>query len=218
MPLHAFRSPSRALCRRRRERDGVAQCGRYRTGDGSVRRRHLDVRNSVEDVVCPPQDALGPHAVDVAALERLGGKGLSSTTEHGRDDPIGDVRVRVTGGQYDPELSSEMAFRTAAVMATREIVEAAEPALLEPIMSLEIMTPAEHMGDVLGDLNGRRGKVNELAARGPSQVIRARVPLAEMFGYSTAIRSLTKGRATYTQEPEKFEIVPQAIRDEILNR
>jgi elongation factor G len=131
---------------------------------------------------------------------------------------IEDVRVAVTGGLYDVEASTEMAFRSAAVMATREAIAAATPELLEPIMKIEITTPAEHMGDVLGDLNGRRGRVREMITRGSLQVIRADVPLAELFGYSTAIRSLTKGRASYTQEPERFDVVPRAIREQLLNR
>ena len=88
----------------------------------------------------------------------------------------------------------------------------------EPLMELEIITPSDFMGDVMGDLNGRRGKVKDITARGANQIIRARVPLAELFGYSTAIRSLTRGRAVYTIEPEKFEIVPANIREQLLNR
>jgi elongation factor G len=103
-------------------------------------------------------------------------------------------------------------------MAFRQAVTKAAPELLEPIMALEIVTPAEHMGDVLGDLNARRGKVKEMVARDDSQIIRAKAPLAELFGYATAIRSLTKGRASYTMEPEQFDIVPAAIREELLNR
>jgi len=132
--------------------------------------------------------------------------------------PVTDVEIRVTGGAADPDASSDVAFRTAAVMACRQAVAEAGPELLEPIMSLEIVLPDEHLGDVLGDLNGRRGKVKEMTARGTTQIVRAAVPLAELFGYSTAIRSLTRGRATYTMEPETFEVVPQPIRDELLSR
>ncbi|MBA4389124.1 MAG: elongation factor G [Verrucomicrobia bacterium] len=131
--------------------------------------------------------------------------------------PVKDIVVRVTGGAFDPEVSTEVAFRTAAVMAFRDVVAAANPELLEPIMLVEILTPPEHMGDVLGDLNGRRGKVVEMEARNDVQVVKAAVPLAELFGYSTAIRSLTRGRASYTMEPKQFEIVPKAVREKILN-
>ena len=85
-------------------------------------------------------------------------------------------------------------------------------------MALEIITPPESMGDVLGDLNGRRGKVKEMVARGIQQVVRAVVPLAELFGYATAVRSLSKGRASYTMEPEQFDIVPEKVKEELLNR
>ena len=132
--------------------------------------------------------------------------------------PILDTRVTITGGRYDSETSTEMAFRTAAVMAVREAIMNASPELLEPLMFVEIVTPGEYMGDVLSDLNMRRGKVREMITRGTLQVVRAGVPLAELFGYSTAIRSLTKGRASHTVEPECFEVVPKAIKEELLNR
>jgi len=130
---------------------------------------------------------------------------------------VTDLAVTVAGGRADAEASSDVAFRTAAVMAFREAAQAASPALLEPIMSLEILTPEEYLGDVLGDLNARRGRVREMAACGAFQAVRANVPLAEMFGYSTAIRSLTKGRATYTMEPEQFEIVPDTVGQSLLD-
>jgi elongation factor G len=132
--------------------------------------------------------------------------------------PVSDVAVRVTGGSYDPENASDVAYRSAATMAFRDAVMAAGPELLEPIMSLEIVTPAEYMGDVLGDLNARRGKIGEMLTRGETQIVRAGVPLAQTFGYSTAVRSLTKGRATYTMEPQAFAVVPAAIKRELLER
>ena len=129
-----------------------------------------------------------------------------------------DMTCRVIDGGFDPESSTDVAFRTAAVMAFRGAVMAAGPELLEPIMELEIITPGEHMGDVLGDLNGRRGKVQEMITRGDMQIVKAAVPLAELFGYSTVIRSLTRGRASYTMEPEQFDIVPEPVRTELLSR
>jgi elongation factor G len=104
------------------------------------------------------------------------------------------------------------------MMGFREAAEAAQPEFLEPIMKLEITTPPESVGEVLGDLNGRRGTVLDMAQRGDMQVVHARVPLAKLFGYSTAIRSLTKGRASYSMEPDMFELAPKAVRDEILSR
>ena len=133
--------------------------------------------------------------------------------------PVVDVVVRVTGGAFlDEDTASDVAFRTAAVMAFRAAVEAAGPELLEPIMSLEIVTPPEYMGEVMGDLNSRRGHVRDMKARGATQLVSAHVPLAALFGYATAIRSLTRGRASYTMEPEQFAIVPKAVKEELLNR
>ncbi|MBI2438336.1 MAG: elongation factor G, partial [Lentisphaerae bacterium] len=132
--------------------------------------------------------------------------------------PVVDVVVRVTEAAFDLADSTENAFRTAAVMAFREAFTAAAPALLEPIMALEIVTPGETMGDVLGDLNARRGKVKGLVSQPPLQIIRAEAPLAELFGYATAIRSLTRGRASYTMEPLMFEVVPEQLRQRILNK
>jgi len=129
-----------------------------------------------------------------------------------------DVRVRVVGGASDEATSTDVAFRTAAVMALREALAQADVILLEPIMKLEIIAPAEFMGDVLGDVSARRGRVRDMTARGAVQVIAADVPLAELFGYSTAIRSLTKGRASYTMEPSCFDKVPEGIQKQLVNR
>jgi len=130
--------------------------------------------------------------------------------------PVIDIMVRVTGGKFDPESSTDIAFKAASVMAFRQAVLAAKPAILEPIMILEITIPGEFTGDVIGDLNGRRGRINEMGARGPVQVVRARVPLTELFGYSTVIRSLSKGRASYTMEPDQFEIVPDVVKEKLI--
>ncbi|MBN1676497.1 MAG: elongation factor G [Kiritimatiellae bacterium] len=132
--------------------------------------------------------------------------------------PMVDMNIRVVGARFDPDTSSEVAFRTAAVLALRDSAQRAVPVLLEPIMSLEIIVPADYMGEVLGDLNARRGKVRDMATRGPSQIIHAHVPLSEIFGYATVIRSLTKGRGVYAMEPYRFEVVSEAIQAQILNR
>jgi elongation factor G len=129
-----------------------------------------------------------------------------------------DVEVKVVGGETHPTDSTEVAFRSAAVMALREAVNAASPTLLEPVMLLEINVPEEHLGDVLGDLNSRRGRVREIKALRDIQVVQADVPLAAVFGYATSLRSLTKGRASYTMEPQAFEPVPTSMQDAILNR
>ena len=133
--------------------------------------------------------------------------------------PMTDLEVTcLSAVLVDPEISDEVAFRSAAMMGFREAAEAAAPEFLEPIMKLEITTPPESVGEILGDLNGRRGTVLDMDMKGDLQVIHARVPLARMFGYSTAIRSLTKGRASYAMETDKFELAPKQVREEILSK
>lgn len=129
-----------------------------------------------------------------------------------------DVKVCVVGGVFHDQESTDVAFHTAAVMAARQAAKAAKPVLIEPIMALEILMPAEHLGDVLNDVSARRGHVTEMTSKDVFQVIHARIPLAELFGYSTAIRSLTKGRANYTMEPTCFDVVPEAIQQKLLER
>ena len=133
--------------------------------------------------------------------------------------PMTDIAVTCLSATIvDPEVSDEVAFRSAAMMGFREAAEAAAPEFLEPIMKLEITVPPESVGEVLGDLNSRRGTVLDMSQRGDMQLVHARVPLAKLFGYSTAIRSLTKGRASYSMEPDMFELAPRNVREEILNR
>ena len=111
-----------------------------------------------------------------------------------------------------------MAFKIAGSMAFKEAARKASPILLEPIMSVEVVTPEEYMGDVIGDLSSRRGKVEGMEQRGSAQVIRAQVPLAEMFGYATDLRSRTQGRATYTMQFNSYQEVPDSIAKEIVAR
>jgi len=132
--------------------------------------------------------------------------------------PMVDIKVTVTGGDSRQEESTEIAFRSATVMAIRAALQDAEAVLLEPIMRLEIITPEEYMGDILGDTNSRRGKILDMQATSGEQIIHAEVPLERLFGYSTDIRSLSKGRAVCSMEPHLFEIVPAAQRDKILHR
>lgn len=133
--------------------------------------------------------------------------------------PMTDIEVTaVRATVVDPEISDEIAFRTAAVMGFREAAEAAAPEFLEPIMKLEITTPPESVGEVLGDLNMRGGTVIDMDMRGDMQIVHARVPMAKMFGYATSIRSLTKGRASYSMEPDSFDVVSPAVREELLAR
>ena len=132
--------------------------------------------------------------------------------------PMVDVRATLTDGSYHEVDSSEMAFKIAGSMVFKEAARKAAPVLLEPIMGVEVVTPEEYMGDVIGDLSSRRGRIEGMEARGNSQVIRAQIPLSEMFGYSTDLRSRTQGRATYTMQFNSYQPVPQTIADEIVRR
>ena len=132
--------------------------------------------------------------------------------------PMTDIEASVSTIEIvDPEISDEIALRGAAVMGFREAALAADPEFLEPIMKLEITTPPESVGEVLGDLNMRRGTVLDMAQRDDMQVVHARVPMAQMFGYATAIRSLTKGRASYSMEPSDFALVSKSVREHLLS-
>jgi elongation factor G len=132
--------------------------------------------------------------------------------------PLVDIRATLTGGSYHEVDSSEMAFKIAGSMAVKRAVRQAKPVLLEPIMAVEVVTPDDYMGDVIGDLSSRRGKVEGMEQRGNAQVVRAQVPLAEMFGYATDLRSRTQGRATYTMQFDSYQQVPGSIAEEIIAR
>ena len=130
--------------------------------------------------------------------------------------PVVDVKVTLYDGSYHEVDSSEMAFKIAASMGFKDGAKKAKPVLLEPIMSVEVVTPEEYMGDVMGDLNSRRGRIQSMEKRGNAQVIRAEVPLSEMFGYATDLRSKTQGRATYTMQFAHYDEVPKGIADTII--
>jgi len=132
--------------------------------------------------------------------------------------PVVDVRAILTDGSEHAVDSSEMAFKIAGSMAFKEAARKASPVLLEPIMAVEVVTPEDYMGDVFGDLNARRGRVEGSEQRGNSMVIRAQVPLSDMFGYATDLRSRTQGRATYTMQFHSYQQVPKAIAEEIVAR
>jgi elongation factor G len=128
------------------------------------------------------------------------------------------VKASLLDGQYHEVDSSEMAFKIAGQAAFRKAAEMAKPVLMEPIMSVEVVTPEEYMGDVMGDLSSRRGRIGGMEARGNTQVVSATVPLSEMFGYSTDLRSRTQGRATYTMQFDSYQQVPEAIASDIIKR
>jgi elongation factor G len=145
-------------------------------------------------------------------------KGVEEALENGprAGYPMVDVRVTLNDGKYHDTDSSEIAFKVAGSLALKEAVRRAKPVLLEPIFAVEVVTPEEFMGDVIGDLNRRRGQVQGMEQRGNAQVVSAYVPLAEMFGYATDLRSNTQGRATYTMQFERYDEVPTNIAEKVV--
>jgi elongation factor G len=147
-------------------------------------------------------------------------QGIKEAMENGvlAGYPMVDVKVELIDGSYHEVDSSEMAFKIAGSIALKEGAKRADPVLLEPIMDVEVVTPPEYMGEVMGDLSSRRGKIGGMTQRGDAQVIGASVPLSEMFGYSTALRSLTQGRAVYSMQFSRYEEVPKQKAEEIISK
>jgi elongation factor G len=156
-----------------------------------------------------PKEYIGP--VEVGAKEALEGGILAGF-------PMSDIKVTLYDGSYHDVDSSEMAFKIAGSLGLKEAVRKAKPVLLEPIMAVEVVVPEEYMGDVIGDLNSRRGRIEGMELRGTTQIIKSSVPLAEMFGYATELRSRTQGRGSFTMHFGKYEEVPSAISEEIVSR
>jgi elongation factor G len=150
-------------------------------------------------------------AIERGAMEALEGGVVAGY-------PMADVRVVVFDGSYHEVDSSELAFKIAASMGVKAAAEKAKPVLLEPIMSVEVVVPEEYMGDVIGDLNSRRGRIEGMELRGTSQIVKAMVPLSEMFGYATELRSRTQGRGSFTMHFGRYEEVPAALAEEIIVR
>jgi elongation factor G len=145
-------------------------------------------------------------------------KGIKEATDNGilAGYPVVDIKAILYDGSYHEVDSSEMAFKIAGSMGFKEAAKKARPVILEPIMNVEVVTPEEYMGDVIGDLNSRRGKIQTMDKRGKAQVIKAQVPLSEMFGYATDLRSKTQGRATYTMQFAHYDEVPKGISEAII--
>jgi elongation factor G len=145
-------------------------------------------------------------------------KGIREATEGGilAGYPMVDIRATLYDGSYHEVDSSEMAFKIAGSMGFKEAAKKGKPVILEPIMNVEVVTPEDYMGDVIGDLNSRRGKIQQMEKRGKAQVIKAQVPLSEMFGYATDLRSKTQGRATYTMQFAHYDEVPKSIAEAII--
>jgi elongation factor G len=130
--------------------------------------------------------------------------------------PVVDVRIELFDGSYHEVDSSEAAFKIAGSIAVKEALRKSNPVLLEPMMSVEVETPEDYMGDVMGNLSSRRGQISGLDERGGARLIRALVPLSEMFGYATDLRSSTQGRASYTMQFSSYEPVPKSVAEEIV--
>jgi elongation factor G len=130
--------------------------------------------------------------------------------------PMVDIRVKLVDGSYHEVDSSEMAFKIAGSMAFKDACSKAKPRLLEPIFDVEVVTPEEYMGDIIGDLSSRRGRIGGMFQRGTARVVAASVPLAEMFGYATRMRSISQGRAVYSMQFSRYETLPAAVAEEIV--
>ncbi|MFJ5966072.1 elongation factor G [Bacillus sp. NPDC093026] len=146
--------------------------------------------------------------------------GLEESLENGvlAGFPLIDIKAKLFDGSYHDVDSNEMAFKIAASMALKNAASKCNPVLLEPMMKVEVVIPEEYMGDIMGDITSRRGRVEGMEARGNAQVVRAMVPLSEMFGYATALRSNTQGRGTFTMHMDHYEEVPKSISEEIIKK
>jgi elongation factor G len=156
-----------------------------------------------------PREYIGP--VEVGVKEALEGGVLAGF-------PMSDVKVTLYDGSYHDVDSSEIAFKIAGSIGLKEAARKAKPVLLEPIMAVEVVVPEEYMGDVIGDLNSRRGRIEGMELRGTTQIIKSSVPLSEMFGYATELRSRTQGRGSFTMHFGKYEEVPGGLAEEIVSR
>ena len=147
-------------------------------------------------------------------------KGIQEALESGviAGYPVQDIKVTLVDGSYHEVDSSEAAFKIAGSMAIKEALRRSDPVLLEPVEAVEVETPEQYMGDVMGNLSSRRGKIEGMEDRSNSKVIKAKVPLGEMFGYATDLRSQTQGRASYTMQFDSYEPVPKSVRDEIVSK
>ncbi len=132
--------------------------------------------------------------------------------------PVEDIKIRLFDGSFHDVDSSEMAFKIAGSMAFKEAARKANPVLLEPIMDVEVVTPDDYMGDVMGDLSSRRGKIEGMSQRNDAQVIKSTVPLSEMFGYATTLRSMTQGRAIYSMQFAHYDEAPKSIQEQIIEK
>ena len=178
-------------------------------------------------IIEPQEPGAGYEFVDavvggVVPREYIGSvdAGLKDALQNGQLSgfPVVDVKATLFDGSYHDVDSSEMAYKIAASMALKNAYDKCKPVLLEPVMKVEVVIPDEYLGDVMGDITSRRGRLDGMEARGNAQVIRAYVPLSEMFGYATALRSNTQGRGNYSMEMDHYEQVPKSIADEVIKK
>jgi elongation factor G len=212
-PQVAYRETIRATA----EAEGrfIRQTGGHgQYGDVNLRVEPLVDASAIEFV-----DAIKSGAVPreyISAVE----KGVREALEAGvlAGYPLAGIKVTLFDGSYHDVDSSEMAFKIAGSMGVRAAANKAKPVLMEPVMSVEVVVPEEYMGDIIGDLSSRRGRIEGLELRGTSQIIKSRVPLAQMFGYATAMRSLTQGRGSFTMHFGRYEEVPGPMAEEIISK
>ena len=169
------------------------------------REDHFEFINSIKGGVIPNEY--------IPAVE----KGVKEAMERGVSAgyKMEDISIELYDGSYHDVDSSEIAFKIAAIQAFKEAAEKAKPVILEPIMKVEVVTPEQFMGDVTGTITSKRGAIESMEERGMAKVINAKVPLSEMFGYTTQLRSMTEGRAQWTMEFDHYEVVPQSVAEAI---
>jgi elongation factor G len=199
------------------EADGVFQReigGRGQYGHVKLKAEPLERGKGIQFVCNVHDDKVIPH-VYLAFIEQAV-KESASVGPLG-SYPLTDIKVTLVGGSYHDVDSNENSFKMAANIGFKKVIEQCQPVLLEPFMKLQVITPDDHMGDIIGDINSRRGKVKHIDSKDGTRIIDVEAPLSELFGYATDIRSLTKGRASYTMEPAFFDIVPKNIEEQILD-
>ena len=210
------RSPTARRCAGRSRRCRASSCARPAVAASTATRSSRSSRTSR----APGYEFVNKIVGGVVPREYISSidAGIQEAMESGMlaGYPVVDVKVELVYGSYHDVDSSEMAFKVAGSMAFKDAMHKASPVLLEPVFAVEVVTPEEYMGDVIGDLNSRRGRIDGMEPRGNAQVVTARVPLSAMFGYATTLRSMTQGRATYTMQFARYEEVPKSLAEEIV--
>mgnify|MGYP005795438541 FL=1 len=176
--------------------------------DAVNRRKYYEFENKIVGGVVP-KEYITP--IDKGIQEALNSGVLAGY-------PVVDIKVELIDGSYHEVDSSEAAFKVAGSMAIKDALKKGSSVILEPMMAVEVETPEEYMGDVMGNLSSRRGQIQGMGDRGNAKTIKAKVPLSEMFGYATDLRSTTQGRASYTMQFDSYEAVPKNVAEEIISK